>query len=245
MQSLRIFLKEFWASLRELFMDVTDTVTDTVTEQAEDTSDTTDATDTIKASQADAPCEGCGNARDEDGRDEDSRDKDSRADVTQLLQFRGRRRFLHRLSVALGGVMSALVAIPFIGFIFVSRRAGPETAWRVVGAIDDFPIGETIRVSFVDPDPLPWAGFSAQTAAWVRRSEEGHFTALSVYCTHVGCPIRWLEGSRLFMCPCHGGSFFEDGSVAGGPPRRALDRYEIRVREGQVEILAGAQPLPI
>lgn len=188
-------------------------------------------------------CEHCGE-QSRKGENGAEADDDVPRDVRELLNFRGRRRFLHRLSLALGGLASALVAIPFVGFIFVGRRQAPETVWRTIGNLADFPIGQTVRVSFVDPAPLPWAGFTAQTAVWVRQTQEGQFTALSVYCTHVGCPIRWLEDTRLFMCPCHGGSFFEDGAVAGGPPRRALDRYQIRVREGQVEILAQPLPLP-
>jgi menaquinol-cytochrome c reductase iron-sulfur subunit len=161
------------------------------------------------------------------------------------LKFTGRRRFLHRLSVIMGGAATALIGLPFLGFLFVSRRAAPETTWRVIGTPADFPVGQTIKATFVDPAPLPWAGFSAQTAAWVRQQEDGTFVALSVYCTHVGCPIRWLEETRLFLCPCHGGSFYADGSIAGGPPRHPLARYQVRVREGQVEILAGPLPLPV
>jgi menaquinol-cytochrome c reductase iron-sulfur subunit len=45
------------------------------------------------------------------------------------------------------------------------------------------------------------------------------------------------------MCPCHGGVFYEDGAVAAGPPRERLHQYEVRVREGRVEIKTG--PVPI
>ena len=54
---------------------------------------------------------------------------------------------------------------------------------------------------------------------------------------------RWLPDAELFLCPCHGGVFYHDGSVAAGPPPRPLTRYDVRVNGGQVEILAG--PIPI
>jgi menaquinol-cytochrome c reductase iron-sulfur subunit len=41
------------------------------------------------------------------------------------------------------------------------------------------------------------------------------------------------------MCPCHGGVYYKDGSVAAGPPPRPLERYPVRVQDGQVEILVG------
>jgi len=55
-------------------------------------------------------------------------------------------------------------------------------------------------------------------------------------CTHLGCPVRWVASARLFLCPCHGGVFYDDGSVAGGPPPRALSQYPVRVAGSQVLI---------
>ena len=42
-------------------------------------------------------------------------------------------------------------------------------------------------------------------------------------------PVRWFAESRLFMCPCHGGVYYEDGSVASGPPPEGLYQYAYRV----------------
>jgi menaquinol-cytochrome c reductase iron-sulfur subunit len=163
---------------------------------------------------------------------------------TETPEFTERRRFLNQVSIGLSGLLGIVLATPVLGFVFGPRRSETEIAWRPIGAIEDFPVGQTVRATFLDPSPLPWAGFSAQTAAYVRQESEGQFTALSVYCTHVGCPIWWTDEAQLFLCPCHGGSFFRNGAVAGGPPRTALERYDIRVRDGQVEILARPQPLP-
>lgn len=59
-------------------------------------------------------------------------------------------------------------------------------------------------------------------------------------------PLPWAgvtANSALFMCPCHGGVYYEDGEVAAGPPPRLLPRYSVRVRNRQVEILASPIPL--
>ncbi len=153
----------------------------------------------------------------------------------------GRRRFLSRLSLLLGSLAMALVAIPSVGFLLGLRR--PPKIWRGVGRVEDFAVGKTVQVSFLDPSPLPWAGVTAQTAAWLRREGESAFIAFSVDCTHLGCPVRWLSSAELFMCPCHGGVFYADGRVASGPPQRPLTRYPVRVRGGEVQILT--TPLPI
>ncbi len=152
-----------------------------------------------------------------------------------------RRRFLSRLSIVLGSIGALVVAAPSLGFLLGLRKT-PQV-WRSVGRLEDFQTGSTVRVSFQDSSPLPWSGVTAQTAAWLRRVGEQQFIAFSVDCTHLGCPVRWLQEADLFMCPCHGGVFYSDGRVASGPPPRPLIRYQVRVQDGMVEILTS--PLPI
>lgn len=152
-----------------------------------------------------------------------------------------RRRFFSRLSVLLGSIGAAIVAVPTVGFLLGLRR--PTKIWRAVGHVQDFEMGSTIQVAFQDPSPLPWSGVTAQTAAWLRRTGESEFIAFSVDCTHLGCPIRWLPDANLFMCPCHGGVFYADGTVSAGPPPRPLFHYPVRVQGDEVQILTS--PLPI
>ncbi|MCZ2079539.1 MAG: ubiquinol-cytochrome c reductase iron-sulfur subunit [Bryobacteraceae bacterium] len=154
---------------------------------------------------------------------------------------RERRQFLNRLTILLGSIGAAVVAIPSIAFLLGLRRT-PQI-WRAVGKVSDFEIGSTTNVSFQDSSPLPWAGVTAQTAAWLRRVDDRNFIAFSTNCTHLGCPIRWLAEANLFMCPCHGGVFYSDGSVASGPPPKPLRRYTVRVNNDEVEILTS--PVPI
>jgi len=67
--------------------------------------------------------------------------------------------------------------------------------------------------------------------------------AFAVNCTHLGCPVRWKEEASLFMCPCHGGVYYKDGTVAAGPPPKALTQYQVRVNGGAVEIKTSPVPL--
>lgn len=154
-----------------------------------------------------------------------------------------RREFLTRLSVSLSVWGAALVGIPFVGFLVAPLFERTAQVWRPVGPVTGFPVGTTTEVAFPDSSPLPWAGIVARTAAWLRRENDDQFIAFSVNCTHLGCPVRWLPEANLFMCPCHGGVYYGDGTVAAGPPPRPLSRYSVRVRAGQVEILTS--PLPI
>jgi menaquinol-cytochrome c reductase iron-sulfur subunit len=154
-----------------------------------------------------------------------------------------RRDFLVKLTVGASALGAAIIAIPFVGFLLAPFFERQPQVWRAVGPTDAFKIGATTKVSFVDASPLPWAGVVARTAAWVRRDPRGGFVAFSVNCTHFGCPVQWLPDAALFMCPCHGGVYYADGTVAAGPPPRPLPQYPVRVRNGQVEIQTS--PIPI
>ena len=154
-----------------------------------------------------------------------------------------RRRFLARLSLGLSGLIAAAATVPVIGFLLSPLTRKAPRVWRSVGAVDGFSVGQTVNVVFEDASPLPWAGVTARTAAWLRRDDAERFTAFSVHCTHLGCPVRWVADAELFLCPCHGGVYYADGTVSAGPPPRTLPQYPVRVRNGQVEILTS--PIPI
>jgi menaquinol-cytochrome c reductase iron-sulfur subunit len=154
-----------------------------------------------------------------------------------------RRRFLTRFSALLGGLTVMLGGVPLVGFLLSPLLKKTPRVWRLVGAVDKFKVGETVAVSFTDSTPLPWSGVTAQTAAWLRRDSEDTFIAFSVNCTHLGCPVRWLQSADMFLCPCHGGVYYSNGDVAAGPPPLPLGRYPVRVRKGHVEIQTS--PVPI
>jgi menaquinol-cytochrome c reductase iron-sulfur subunit len=148
-----------------------------------------------------------------------------------------RRRLLSRLALAIGTVGAVLVGVPFVAFIVSPVRRREAQVWRAVGRLEEFPLDRTVKVTFENPAPRPWAGASGHSAAWLRREADGALRAFSVYCTHTACPVRWDEGANLFLCPCHGGAFYASGAVAAGPPPRPLATHEVRVRDGVVEIL--------
>lgn len=157
-------------------------------------------------------------------------------DVESADRPPGRRRFLERISLAAGGVFAMLLAIPFVGFYIAPARRGRER-WRDVGGVDDFAVGSITRVTYHDSDADPWSGLAVRNAAWLRRDDDQDFTAFSIYCTHTGCPVRWVAGANAFLCPCHGGVFDRNGDVSAGPPPRPLDRLTVRVRNARVEVL--------
>lgn len=166
----------------------------------------------------------------------------SQANEPNPASLINRRQFLSRLSTILGAIGASILCVPSVGFLLSPLIQTQPELWRKVGLVENFPIGRTIETSFLDSSPLAWAGVAAKTAAWVRRETADRFIAYSVNCSHLGCPVRWLETAELFICPCHGGVYDKNGAVAAGPPLYPLAQYRVRVRDGEVEILTSAIP---
>ena len=155
----------------------------------------------------------------------------------------GRRRFLIRLSVATGSLIAIMAGLPVIGYILLPVARKMHRRWVSVGPTDGFTVGDTVLVSFENPSAKPWAGVTGKTGAWVRRVADGDFIAFVLNWSHMGCPVRWETASKLFFCPCHGSVYYEDGTVAAGPAPFPLQRFQVRVRGGQVQLQS--RPIPI
>ena len=158
-----------------------------------------------------------------------------------------RRGLFMKLGILFNGVVAAALAVPIVRYLSSSiaqGRANGFLGWVPLGPVSDFPAGETRLATFRNPFVMPTDGKTADTACWVRRIDEKQFQVFAVNCAHLGCPVRWFPQSGLFMCPCHGGAYYRDGSRASGPPERGLFEYPLKVENGVLTIHAGELPTP-
>ena len=163
------------------------------------------------------------------------------SDPTPVEHPPRRRNFFRWVTYGLGAAASAVVALPFVGYILGAKRRPDD--WVDLGRVDDFEAGETRLVTFDNPIRQPWDGMVAHTGVYVRReAEEGKFRIFAVNCAHLGCPVEWFPQSGLFMCPCHGGVYHADGERASGPPPRGLFACVWRVKDGKLEVRAPHYP---
>jgi menaquinol-cytochrome c reductase iron-sulfur subunit len=155
-----------------------------------------------------------------------------------------RRKFLFKLSVAVNGIVGAIFAVPIVGYLWgpALKKEKDSEFWVGLGPVSQFPEGETRLVSFRNPSTAPWDGQTADIPAWVRRITGNNFQVFAINCAHLGCPVRWFAQSKLFMCPCHGGAYYQDGSRASGPPERGLFEYAYKIDSGNLAISVGDLP---
>jgi Rieske Fe-S protein len=158
-----------------------------------------------------------------------------------------RRALFTKVGIFFNGLVGLALAVPIVKYVLSSLAIGrenPYLSWVSLGSINDFPEGETRLATFKNPYVMPTDGKTVDTACWVRRVGGEQFQVFAVNCAHLGCPVRWFPQSGLFMCPCHGGAYYRDGSRASGPPERGLFEYPYKVENGLVTIQAGELPTP-
>jgi menaquinol-cytochrome c reductase iron-sulfur subunit len=154
-----------------------------------------------------------------------------------------RRAFLLKLGFVLNGIAATMVSVPLLGYLFSAfRNDSGYTSWIALGSLATFPENQTRMAQFRNPYTRAWDGQTADIPCWVRRMDGDKFQIFAINCTHLGCPVRWFQESHLFMCPCHGGAFYEDGSHASGPPPRGLYEYKYKIEKGQLWIHGGQLP---
>jgi menaquinol-cytochrome c reductase iron-sulfur subunit len=173
-----------------------------------------------------------------------SPDTHAEAAPNQASEGHSRRAFLFKLSLLLNGAVGAVLAVPIVGYLLgpSMKKRTQENAWIRIGAISDFPEGETRLVNFRDPFTTAWDGQTGDIPCWVRRISGNNFQVFAINCAHLGCPVRWFSQAKLFMCPCHGGAYYQDGSRASGPPERGLFEYDHKIEGDSLIISAGKMP---
>ena len=156
-----------------------------------------------------------------------------------------RRRFVNISGQAAGVIAVSAFALPSLGFAAGSALFDrPPARWEPVGPTDDFPsdayvprvITETRGVGEVGKTTVLMRARNDEIDGPPDPAINTSFVAVSTRCMHLGCPVRYVDASKRFICPCHGGVYDFRGSVASGPPVRPLDRFYTRVRAGLVEV---------
>jgi menaquinol-cytochrome c reductase iron-sulfur subunit len=169
-----------------------------------------------------------------------------------------RNKFLEGATLGLGAVIGAIVTLPAAGFALLPGFLKQKAHKVDLGPLTDFEENKWKIVTFIRD---PAQGEISRRTAFVRNNGllngDPSFTIISNRCAHVGCPvqpggpvfqtqektIKTHNGDVLitpvlpaagFICPCHGGSYDQEGNRIAGPPVRGLDRYEFDIENGRL-----------
>ena len=154
-----------------------------------------------------------------------------------------RRRFMTGSANAAGVIAAGAFTLPALAFAIGPIFKSSQHRWEVAGPESEFTDTNYVPVVIT---LTPNIGEAGKTTVYVRRFNAAidldpydkgtPYIAISSRCAHVGCPVRWVDASERFICPCHGGVYDLLGRRVGGPPVRPLDRFYTRVNGDLVEI---------
>lgn len=147
-----------------------------------------------------------------------------------------RRTFMTGAALGFGGAATMAIALPALGFALGPVFEKPsDQDWRDAGSTEDFD-EETYVPKVITL--VTGVGEAGKTLIYVRKNQfkdpSQPYVAMSTRCAHLGCPVRYVQAAKQFICPCHGGTYDFEGLVTGGPPVRPLDRFYTKVEKGRV-----------
>jgi menaquinol-cytochrome c reductase iron-sulfur subunit len=153
-----------------------------------------------------------------------------------------RRSFLKVVVGGTSAVISAVAAIPGLGFLAHPLRAktvtGGDEPVRVSASAADLQPGKPLRVDIVSGRSDGWMRLDRVKlgAAWLVKSDEGEIRAFSTVCPHLGCGVEWDAKAERFDCPCHQSGFGTDGRCLFGPSPRGLDELEVTATDTELRV---------
>ncbi|MGD2050382.1 MAG: ubiquinol-cytochrome c reductase iron-sulfur subunit [Chloroflexota bacterium] len=151
-----------------------------------------------------------------------------------------RRKFMGIATGAIGGIITAALAIPAIAYILGPALKRDEAEdWIQLGATSKVELGTPTLFKARIERQTGWIVNETELTFYILTENGRDYIAMSNTCTHLGCRVRWIEDQQQFFCPCHNAAFDKDGEVLSGPPPRPLDRYEVKVEGDQLLVLGG------
>ena len=148
-----------------------------------------------------------------------------------------RKDFLGLATWAIGGLIGLGMGIPAVSYIIgPSLQKTSDQEWILLGSASKVELGTPTLFKTTVQRQTGWVVTDEEVSAYLYTEEGRDYIAFSNICTHLGCRVRWIDDQEQFFCPCHNAVFNRDGEVGSGPPPRALDRFEVKLEDGQVYI---------
>ncbi len=142
-----------------------------------------------------------------------------------------RRRFL-TYGIGTVGAALGLSYLGLMGNFVIPKVATAADTLQKVGSVAEFPLDTPTLVSY--------NGAGTEEGVYLINQGAEGFIALDFHCTHLQCAVSWVQASKQFICPCHGGQFDIQGKVLGGPPPQPLHRRIVKI-EGDNVLIGGRQ----
>lgn len=103
-----------------------------------------------------------------------------------------RRAMLVKLGLLLNGIVGTFLAVPIVRYLMSpvirEKKFGYES-WLSLGALEQFPAGQTRLATYKNPVVNAWDGETADIACWVRNVDDQTFQVFAINCAHLGLSL--------------------------------------------------------
>ena len=112
-----------------------------------------------------------------------------------------RRNFVAGMSALLGGVISAILGLPAIGYLLspaLEKSKSSTDDWVQLGLVEDIPMDEPTLFTFTRTKQTGWERTANSYGVYVIKQSSGQLQTLSNVCTHLSCRVTWKDDINYF-----------------------------------------------
>jgi menaquinol-cytochrome c reductase iron-sulfur subunit len=177
-----------------------------------------------------------------------------------------RRTFMANATLAIGGIIGVVLAIPIIGSLLPGRSTS-QGNWSPLTPAEleqlqkatDKPVKLAFTMTYQDGylppeqsdeyvwgikvDPSKFQAARPDIFTGSGGAADVPFTVVNMgfvifspVCPHLGCRYNWSDDANRFICPCHGSQYNFEGAHLAGPAPRGLDPLPFRDQSGKAEV---------
>jgi menaquinol-cytochrome c reductase iron-sulfur subunit len=150
-----------------------------------------------------------------------------------------RRDFYRIGTVALGGLMGLILAVPGVAYLASPlRRRGPTEddaagEYEALTRLSQLKPGEPRSFAIIQEQQDAWVKYPKEPvgSVWLVRRSENEVEAFTAECPHLGCAVNLAADGKSFLCPCHTSQFDFDGKPQNEVPPRPMDKLDVELSE--------------
>jgi quinol---cytochrome c reductase iron-sulfur subunit, bacillus type len=147
-----------------------------------------------------------------------------------------RRSFLKWSIHGLGLLFAAILGVPAVAYLIDARnRPARPGQFKTVAHLSELTEGVPHQAVIQEARFDAWTLHPNDVVGrvWLIRRDKETVDAYTTICPHLGCSVNFEERNRLFICPCHGGTFDihcqrVERPGFTNPAPRGMDRLECR-----------------
>ena len=115
------------------------------------------------------------------------------------LQSSKRRSFFKVGLLFIGGIISAVMAVPLFGFAVLPALKKTSKKYVVLGIVDLLKGSRYKKVNYTFQSKDGWIQTNKKRSVYVTDRGNGNFVVFSRVCSHLNCLVRWEESNKQFF----------------------------------------------